>query len=65
MQACGRNQMISSAASQGVVSDEFAFDKVRNRKWTYLINRPGDLKFLPSRRKPYLNRRGHPMGLRV
>ena len=24
MQACGRNQMISSAASQGVVSDEFA-----------------------------------------
>jgi len=36
---------------------------VRNRKWTYLINRPDDLKSLPSRRKTHLNRRGHPLGL--
>jgi len=36
---------------------------VRNRKWTYLSNRPDDVKSLPSRRKTHLNRRGHPLGL--
>ena len=45
MQAFGRNQMLSSAVLQGVVSDEFASDEVRNRKWTCLINRPDDQIF--------------------
>jgi hypothetical protein len=35
-----------------VVSDEFAFDKVRNRKWTHLINRPDDLEFFPAGANP-------------
>ena len=30
------------SVSEGAVSDEFAFDKVGNRKWTCLINRPDD-----------------------
>jgi hypothetical protein len=60
MQAFGRKQMLSSAVLQGG-----GLWRVRNRKWTCLINRPDDLKSFPSRRKPCLNRRGYPMGLRV
>ena len=49
--------MLASAVLQGVVSDEFASDEVRNRNWTCLINRPDDLKSFPGRCKPCLNRR--------
>jgi hypothetical protein len=40
MQAFGRKQMLSSAVLQGG-----GLWRVRNRKWTCLINRPDDLVY--------------------